>query len=182
MPDKTTNYNLIKPLANENYDVGVQNGNMDAIDVALTPTAVADKVPAAPAVNSPAKLLTWLSWILNRIKAITGKANWWDAPVKSIEDLNTDVTTHLADETKHSTPETAKIKTGTGTFTTGGVTHTITDAFCITSSWVEITITGAIKPQGKWSVDSQNGKFVITSNKSETVNIPFNYAIFKGGV
>ncbi|MDD4390328.1 MAG: hypothetical protein PHW03_05940 [Eubacteriales bacterium] len=42
MPNQTTNYNLIKPLASENYDVGVQNSNMDAIDAALgTLTAVA---------------------------------------------------------------------------------------------------------------------------------------------
>lgn len=114
MADKTTNYELVKPLINENYDIGVQNGNMDIIDAALTPSAVADKVPAAPAVNSPTKLLTWLSWILNRIKAITGKANWWDAPVKSIEGLNTDVTTHLADYVRQPG---YSVTTGTNAYT-----------------------------------------------------------------
>lgn len=34
------------------------------------------------------------SWIANRIKAITGKTNWWDTPVTTIEQLNTDVTNH----------------------------------------------------------------------------------------
>ncbi len=35
MADKTQNYNLIKPLASEFYDVGVQNSNMDKIDQEL---------------------------------------------------------------------------------------------------------------------------------------------------
>lgn len=35
MADKTTNYNLTKPSADDFYDVGVQNGNMDIIDEVL---------------------------------------------------------------------------------------------------------------------------------------------------
>ena len=35
MPNKTTNYNLNKPLANENIDIGVLNDNMDINDVEL---------------------------------------------------------------------------------------------------------------------------------------------------
>lgn len=35
MPTNTTNYNLLKPLGTENYDVAIQNGNMDLIDAAL---------------------------------------------------------------------------------------------------------------------------------------------------
>ena len=35
MPNKTTNYNLNKPLANENIDIGVLNDNMDIIDAEL---------------------------------------------------------------------------------------------------------------------------------------------------
>lgn len=35
MADKTTHYELVKPLASEFYDVEVQNGNMDKIDIAL---------------------------------------------------------------------------------------------------------------------------------------------------
>lgn len=35
MPNYTTNYNLEKPLGTENYDVEVQNRNMDAIDAEL---------------------------------------------------------------------------------------------------------------------------------------------------
>ena len=36
MPNKTTNYKLNKPLANENIDIGVLNDNMDIIDAELT--------------------------------------------------------------------------------------------------------------------------------------------------
>lgn len=35
MPNKTINYDLTKPLGSENYDVEVQNSNMDKIDAAL---------------------------------------------------------------------------------------------------------------------------------------------------
>lgn len=35
MPNQTPNYNLTKPLGAENYDIEVQNGNMDKIDNAL---------------------------------------------------------------------------------------------------------------------------------------------------
>ena len=35
MPNYTTNYNLVKPLGTELYDIEVHNGNMDKIDNAL---------------------------------------------------------------------------------------------------------------------------------------------------
>lgn len=35
MPNLTPNYGLAKPLDTENYNVGVQNGNMDTIDARL---------------------------------------------------------------------------------------------------------------------------------------------------
>lgn len=35
MPNKTANYDLVKPLASEFYDVAVQNGNMDKIDAEM---------------------------------------------------------------------------------------------------------------------------------------------------
>lgn len=42
MANKTTNYELVKPLASEFYDVEVQNGNMDKIDAGMK--ANADKL------------------------------------------------------------------------------------------------------------------------------------------
>lgn len=90
MANKTLNYELVKSLSNENYDVSVQNGNMEIIDAALAPTADSTQIPAG---NGPGKLSQWVNWLTNCIKAITGKANWWDAPSKTLEDINT----HLAD-------------------------------------------------------------------------------------
>lgn len=42
MANKTTNYELVKPLASEFYDIEVQNGNMDKIDAEMK--ANADKI------------------------------------------------------------------------------------------------------------------------------------------
>ena len=39
MANKTTNYELVKPLASEFYDVEVQNGNMDKIDAEMKANA-----------------------------------------------------------------------------------------------------------------------------------------------
>lgn len=93
MSTNTTNYNIVKPDLNETADIGVINSNMDIIDSALTPTADPAQVPT----GLSGKLSQWVSWIANRIKAITGKTNWYDAPSKTLEDLNT----HLSDNTHH---------------------------------------------------------------------------------
>ena len=92
--DKTSDYEFNKPGVNDNYDIGHQNENWDIVDDALTPTA---DLAAAPTGNGPGKLVQWVGWFANRIKAITGKTNWWDAPSKTIEELKTDHETHLSD-------------------------------------------------------------------------------------
>lgn len=94
MAEYTENYNLKKPGQDEFYKVEDANSNMDAIDTALTPAADPALVPED---NDPGKLVQWVSWIVNRIKAITGLANWWDTPTRSLEDLNDTVNEHLAD-------------------------------------------------------------------------------------
>ncbi len=83
MATYTKNYELTKPdAATEYYDVNVQNENMNKIDAALEPTADPEQIPTS---NGPGKLQLWISWIANRIKAITGKANWYDAPATTLE-------------------------------------------------------------------------------------------------
>jgi hypothetical protein len=42
----------------------------------------------APSTPGNGKISQLFNWLANRIKAITGKANWWDAPSKSLEDFN----------------------------------------------------------------------------------------------
>ncbi len=73
----TQNYNLKKPGGADIVDVNDFNSNTDIIDTALTPTASPNQVPVS---NGPGKLTQWVSWIANRIKAITGKTNWYEAP------------------------------------------------------------------------------------------------------
>ncbi|MGE5631698.1 MAG: phage tail protein [Caulobacteraceae bacterium] len=53
----------------------------------------------APASPGNGKISQLFNWLANRIKAITGKPNWWDAPTKNLEELNTALTTHSADYT-----------------------------------------------------------------------------------
>lgn len=78
MPNLTPNYNLKKPLGTESALISVLNENFDTIDTALKP-AVSDTT--APTSSSTSGLLaTVLGWFANRIKAITGKSHWYDAP------------------------------------------------------------------------------------------------------
>lgn len=79
MANKTTNYNLTKPLPEEFYDVGVQNDNMDIIDQKLksvdaasadakTTLADADTIPLNDSADSfKIKKVTWA-----RIKELLG--------------------------------------------------------------------------------------------------------------
>ncbi|MBE3586579.1 MAG: hypothetical protein IMW94_10605 [Thermoanaerobacter sp.] len=56
---------------------------LDHPDNSVTDQKIGDRSadPAlVPASDGPGKLTEWISWFANRIKAITGKANWWDAP------------------------------------------------------------------------------------------------------
>ncbi|MGS0763703.1 hypothetical protein [Syntrophomonas curvata] len=138
MPNQTTNYGFIKPLDNETADIAVINQNMDAIDNRLK--VVEDKADAAPGPdtisddalgartadptqvptgNGPGKLGQWLSWLPNRIRAITGKPNWWDTPVKSLEQMNSELIAHKADTMPHRFTDAGKtykwgLKTASG--------------------------------------------------------------------
>ncbi len=73
----TPNYGLKKPDANDTVNIADLNANADTLDSALTPTADPTQVPTG---NGPGKLVQWVGWLANRIKAITGKTNWYDAP------------------------------------------------------------------------------------------------------
>ena len=91
----TSNYDLKKPDGSDTVDIADLNYNADQIDAALTPTAD----PAqAPTNNGPGKLVQWISWLTNRIKAITGSANWWDAPATTLATANS----HIGATSAHS--------------------------------------------------------------------------------
>ena len=75
--------------ANEITDVNIGNRTID-------------QGIAAP--DSTTGTLTQLfSFLAKIIKAITGKANWYDAPVKTLEGLNTDISNHTGNNTVHVT-------------------------------------------------------------------------------
>ncbi len=89
MATQTPNYNLIKPGDNDFYDINSFIGeNMELIDAALKPTADPDQVP----IGNVGKLAQWVSWLTNRIKAITGGANWYDAPDITLAAAATQIT------------------------------------------------------------------------------------------
>jgi hypothetical protein len=70
---------------------------IDNIDVTGTDVTVdQSQAPASPGSNGTIAQL--FNWIANRIKAITGKTNWWESPTKSIETLNSDLTSHVGDD------------------------------------------------------------------------------------
>ncbi|WDU82261.1 hypothetical protein [Caloramator sp. Dgby_cultured_2] len=49
--------------------------------------------PAQVPASNQGSLRQLLDWFANRIKAITGKTNWYDTPSKTLEDLNTHINT-----------------------------------------------------------------------------------------
>lgn len=84
---QTTNLKFNKiELTDSPPDITVLNSNFDKIDAELYPTIDPSVTPSGNV--GFAKAL--LGGLANRIKAITGKTNWWDSPTKSLEQLNTD--------------------------------------------------------------------------------------------
>ena len=73
-------------------DFNRAEGNSLAIE---TGSRTLDQALASPANTGTLRQI--ISWFAGRIRAITGTTNWWEAPVKSIEQINTDVTTHMSD-------------------------------------------------------------------------------------
>lgn len=63
---------------------------MDHPQGSVTDGHIGNRAPdqtLAPPVNAAGTLTQLTSWLANRIKAITGSASWWDAPVKTLAAL-----------------------------------------------------------------------------------------------
>lgn len=85
----TPNYSLQQPQANDTVDlVTLETTNTNILDSALTPTADPTQAPA----GLSGKLSQWVSWFTNRIKAITGTTNWYDAPPTTLTTANSHIT------------------------------------------------------------------------------------------
>ena len=59
----------------------------------------------AATVSNTGTITQLFSFLAKAIKGITGKANWYDAPVKTLEGLNTDVSNHAGNSTIHVTAQ-----------------------------------------------------------------------------
>jgi hypothetical protein len=68
-------------------------------------------------------------------------------------------------------------KNGSGTFTSGETTYTVTDAFITANTMVIVSPTS--EKLGSWSVESSAGSFTITSDETETVAVTFDWGAVK---
>jgi hypothetical protein len=77
--------------ANEITDINIGNRTVDQ-GIAAT-------------VSNTGTITQLFSFLAKIIKGITGKANWYDAPIKTIQELNTDITNHAGNSTVHVTAQ-----------------------------------------------------------------------------
>lgn len=71
----------------------------------------------------------------------------------------------------------AGFSNGSDVFTSSTDNVTIINAFCNANSLVTIVIDSTTSPVGVWSVNSESGQFVVTSDSTETTAIDFDYYI-----
>lgn len=103
----TVNYNLKKPEGTDIVNIDDLNDNADILDQKLkevenkadnappnsvNDAAIGSRTPnqsQAPVSPGTGTLTQLISWLANRIKAITGKTNWWDAPPTTLQAAKT---------------------------------------------------------------------------------------------
>jgi len=71
----------------------------------------------------------------------------------------------------------ALFKNSSGTFTSGGTTYQVTDAFITANTQVIISPTQ--EKTGSWTVASAAGSFTVTSDAVETSNVTFDWGATK---
>lgn len=128
-------------------------------------------------VSNTGTLTQLFSFIAKVIKGITGKANWYDAPVKTIEGLNTDISNHTENNTVHVT---AQDKTNwADKYTKTEVDNKL--ALLETNiDWKESVDTYASiattypNPQDGWTVNVKDTDYTYRYNGSEWITISAN--------
>jgi len=123
----TPNFNLNKPARidpvlvddlNENADIidqklkELEDGVYNAPPNSVNDAAIGSRTPdqsQAPASPGTGTLTQLVSWLANRIKAITGKTNWWDAPPTTLQAAKTHMDA-AAPHSGHETPSGAQTK------------------------------------------------------------------------
>ena len=123
----TSNYNLKKPEGTDIVNIDDLNDNADILDQKLkevenkadnappnsvNDAAIGSRTPdqsQAPASPGTGTLTQLISWLANRIKAITGKTNWWDAPPTTLQAAKNHIDAS-APHSGHETPSGAQAK------------------------------------------------------------------------
>jgi len=126
----TANYNLKKPEGTDIVNIDDLNENADIIDQKLkeledgvynappnsvNDAAIGSRTPdqsQAPASPGTGTLTQLISWLANRIKAITGKTNWWDAPPTTLQAAKNHIDA-VAPHSGHETPAGSQAKANT---------------------------------------------------------------------
>jgi hypothetical protein len=181
MPQSTNNYGFQKPFYTDSADIHVLNQNFDAIDAALTPVFSQNSAPSSPATTG--KLAAVLGWIANRIKAITGKTNWFDAPATTLELCNTHI-----NNTVH-TPATAS-KAGSMSAADksklDGVALGAQKNSDITKTEIEARLTGSIATHTHANATSSAAGLVVLADNTATTDqssvVPYHYISSPGTV
>jgi len=123
----TSNYNLKKPEGTDIVNIDDLNDNADILDQKLkevenkadsappnsvNDAAIGSRTPnqsQAPASPGTGTLTQLISWLANRIKAVTGKTNWWDTPPTTLQAAKTHMDA-AAPHSGHETPSGAQAK------------------------------------------------------------------------
>ncbi len=126
----TSNYNLKKPEGTDVVNIDDLNDNADILDQKLkevenkadnappnsvNDAAIGSRTPdqsQAPASPGTGTLTQLISWLANRIKTITGKTNWWDAPPTTLQAAKNHIDA-AAPHSGHETPTGAQAKVDT---------------------------------------------------------------------
>lgn len=131
----------------------------------------------ATAVSNTGTLTQLFSFLAKTIKGITGKTNWYDAPVKTIAGLNTDLSSHTGNNAVHVTA-------GDKTIWADKYTKTEVDNKFSTMEtnidWKEAVDTFASiattypNPQDGWTVNVKDTDYTYRYNGTEWIAISAN--------
>lgn len=89
MPELTPRIGLKRPLGTDNVTRAAYAENLDIIDAAVVrpqdvPAAEVTVDPASAPTGNAGTVGQLLGWLANRLKAITGAANWWSTPATTL--------------------------------------------------------------------------------------------------
>lgn len=128
-------------------------------------------------VSNTGTLTQLFSFLAKAIKGITGKTNWYDAPVKTIAGLNTDITNHTGNGTVHVT---AQDKTNWADKYTKTEVDNKFSAFETNIDWKESVdtfssiATSYPNPEDGWTVNVKDTDYTYRYSGSQWIAISAN--------